>query len=224
MPGPGHAVTAEVYQPWLEGAQVGEGALEEQAVVRDLHMVGEAVDHGDHVHERRLEVEEEAVRREEQEEDRKGEECATLLRRVLESKGVVDAADLARVVSGLDTAGRLMMGSKLVARAWCDARYRTRLLEDGNSAAAELGVEASNSNAPTKLVVVAQSAAEHHLVVCTLCSCYPLAVLGMAPPWYKSRSYRARAVRQPRAVLREFGLEVPEGRRLVVHDSTADCR
>ena len=137
---------------------------------------------------------------------------------------MVSANTLARVVEQLDSSGRMLKGQQLVARAWIDKDFKTRLLCDGNSAAAELGIEGSNSNAPTKLVVVANNTNEHHLVVCTLCSCYPLSLLGMAPPWYKSRSYRARAVREPRAVLREFGLNVPGEKKIIVHDSTADVR
>ena len=99
------------------------------------------------------------------------------------------------------------------------------LLVDGNSAAAELGIEASNANAPTKLAVIANDERVHHLVVCTLCSCYPAALLGPSPTWYKSREYRARAVRAPRALLeQEFGMEIPSEVEVRVHDSTADLR
>ena len=92
------------------------------------------------------------------------------------------------------------------------------------TAALDVGITTSNPNAPTVLRVVANSATTHNLVVCTLCSCYPSALLGLSPAWYKSRNYRARAVREPRAVLSEFGLRLPASTRVVVHDSTADCR
>ena len=122
-------------------------------------------------------------------------------------------------------AGKSLPGAALVVRAWQDEGFRDRLLADGNAAAAELGLVAANPNAPTKLVVVRNDSATHNLVVCTLCSCYPTALLGPSPSWYKSRSYRARAVRQPRSLLRdEFGLELSEGVALRVHDSTADLR
>jgi len=226
VPGLQHSVTAEIYQPWLEAVESSAGSFAEADHVElDLHLAGgEVLDHGDHVHDQRLEIEEEAVRREEASDDIVGKKCAETLRRLLERQQVVSAASLSRVVDQLDSGGRMVKGQQLVARAWSDHDFKTRLLHDGNSAAAELGIEASNSNAPTKLVVVANSRDEHHLVVCTLCSCYPLSLLGMAPPWYKSRSYRARAVREPRAVLREFGLKLPVEKKIIVHDSTADVR
>merc|ERR1719450_997947 len=124
----------------------------------------------------------------------------------------------------MDNAGKTLGGQRLVVKAWTDPEFKQRLLEDGNAAAAELGIVASNANAPTKLLVVENTDTEHHLIVCTLCSCYPSAVMGMAPAWYKSRSYRARGIRQPREVLREFGLSVPSEQSIIVHDSTADCR
>jgi len=226
VPGPQHDVTAEIYQPWLEVSSDVSGSFEIDVNVElDLHLAdGGLVDHGDHVHDQRLEVEQEAVRREETEEDAEGKRCAEVLRMLLEQKKVVTASSLARVVEQLDSIGKMVKGQQLVARAWLDQDFKRRLLQDGNSTAAELGIEASNSNAPTKLVVVANNSNEHHLVVCTLCSCYPLSLLGMAPPWYKSRSYRARAVREPRAVLAEFGLTLPVEKKIIVHDSTADVR
>lgn len=118
-----------------------------------------------------------------------------------------------------------MHGARLIARAWVDDAFKARLLEDGNAAAAELGLNASNPNAATKLTVVENDARVHNLIVCTLCSCYPAALLGPSPTWYKSRSYRARAVREPRALLsRDFGLDVGHATSLRVHDSTADLR
>lgn len=112
----------------------------------------------------------------------------------------------------------------MVARAWVDADFKARLLEDGNAAARELGIDASNVNAPTKLTVVENTREVHNLVVCTLCSCYPAKLLGLSPQWYKSRIYRARALREPRAVLADFGTELPAQVSVRVHDSTADCR
>ena len=92
------------------------------------------------------------------------------------------------------------------------------------SAAAEVGINASNPNAPTVLRVVANDENTHHVIVCTLCSCYPAALLGLSPAWYKSRNYRARVVREPRVVLQEFGLHLPAEQAVQVHDSTADLR
>ncbi len=112
-------------------------------------------------------------------------------------------------------------GARLVARAWVDPRFRELLLSDTKAAAAQLGVDASG---PVEFVTVENTPEVHNLVVCTLCSCYPRAILGIPPDWYKSFAYRSRAVVEPRAVMREFGLEVPEDVRVAVHDSTADVR
>ena len=94
----------------------------------------------------------------------------------------------------------------------------------GAAAGDELGIKTSNPNAPTVLRVVENTPHVHNVVVCTLCSCYPIGLLGLPPSWYKSRSYRARTVREPRKVLAEFGTRVPREVRVVVHDTTADCR
>ena len=112
-------------------------------------------------------------------------------------------------------------GAKLVARAWVDKGFETLLLSDAKGAASELGI---NPTHPAEFVVVENTPGVHNLVVCTLCSCYPRAILGRPPDWYKSFEYRSRAVREPRAVMREFGFEPPEGVEVVVHDSTADVR
>ena len=112
-------------------------------------------------------------------------------------------------------------GAKLVARAWVDNEYRERLLSDGKAAASELGMDPTH---PAEFIVVENTPEVHNLIVCTLCSCYPRAILGRPPDWYKSFNYRSRAVREPRAVMREFGYEPPEGVEVLVHDSTADVR
>jgi nitrile hydratase len=112
-------------------------------------------------------------------------------------------------------------GSRLVARAWVDPQFKARLLSDTKAAALELGVDASGA---VEFVVVENTPEVHNLIVCTLCSCYPRAILGRPPDWYKSFEYRSRAVREPRAVMREFGFEPPGGVKVVVHDSTADVR
>ena len=111
-------------------------------------------------------------------------------------------------------------GARVVARAWTDPDFRARLLADGNAAVAELG----NQITTTKLVAVENTDDVHNVVVCTLCSCYPRDLLGLPPSWYKSRAYRARVVREPREVLKEFGTELPDSVALHVHDSTADMR
>ena len=112
-------------------------------------------------------------------------------------------------------------GARIVARAWTDPAYKERLLADAKAAASEVGVDAALS----PVVVALENTAElHHLVVCTLCSCYPRALLGPPPAWYKSNEYRSRAVSEPRAVMAEFGLRLPDEVEVRVVDSTADIR
>jgi nitrile hydratase len=112
-------------------------------------------------------------------------------------------------------------GARLVARAWVDPEFKERLLSDTKAASQELGIDASG---PVEFVVVENTPEVHNLIVCTLCSCYPRAILGRPPDWYKSFEYRSRAVREPRDMMREFGFEPPEGVEVAVHDSTADMR
>jgi nitrile hydratase subunit alpha len=111
-------------------------------------------------------------------------------------------------------------GAKVVARAWVDAQFRKRLLANGTKACEELGLDIP----ALKLVVVENTPQVHNAIVCTLCSCYPRMLLGIPPDWYKSKSYRSRMVREPRAVLSEFGLKIPEEVQIRVHDSSADMR
>ena len=111
-------------------------------------------------------------------------------------------------------------GAAVVARAWTDAEFRTRLLEDASEASREMGFDIG----PMRLIAVENTADVHNLIVCTLCSCYPRNLLGLPPDWYKTRAYRSRAVIEPRAVLREFGLDLADDVQLRVHDSTADMR
>jgi nitrile hydratase len=113
-------------------------------------------------------------------------------------------------------------GARLVARAWTDAGFRDRLLADGSAAAAEAGYGPQTSD--YQLRVVANGVGRHNVIVCTLCSCYPLSLLGPSPSWYKSLAYRSRAVREPRAVLAEFGLHLPDSTAIEVWDSTAEVR
>lgn len=142
------------------------------------------------------------------------------IQRLLIDKGVITAAEVddiivrARERTPAD-------GAKVVARAWVDDAYKARLLTDARAAVAELGYRLSHDAA---LAVVENTVEVHHLVVCTLCSCYPTSLLGPPPDWYKSFAYRQRAVVEPRAVLREFGLELPDDMRVAVVDSTADVR
>ena len=114
-----------------------------------------------------------------------------------------------------------MNGARIVARAWTDPEFKTRLLTDGSAAIAEFDFEGGQVD---KLVVVENSATVHNVVVCTLCSCYPWAVLGLPPRWYKDPAYRSRIVREPRAVLEEFGVSLPESTTIEVWDSSAEVR
>lgn len=111
-------------------------------------------------------------------------------------------------------------GAKIVAKAWTDPGYKSRLLENGVEAIRELGFELQ----PYEFTVMENTKDVHNVIVCTLCSCYPRALLGMSPAWYKSGSYRARVVREPRSVLREFGVDVCDDVEVRVHDSTAELR
>jgi nitrile hydratase len=139
---------------------------------------------------------------------------------LLVEKGVLKKEDVRRQIEYME-ARSPANGARIVARAWVDAEYKARLLSDTKAAAAELGIDASG---PVEFVVVENTPEVHNLIVCTLCSCYPRAILGRPPDWYKSFSYRARAVKEPRAVMREFGFEVEDEVKVAVHDSSADVR
>jgi len=142
------------------------------------------------------------------------------LRLLLAEKNIATPPELAERIAVTDRASPAQ-GAAMVARAWCDPAYKTLMLEDGTRAAEALGV--SMLGAPP-LGVLENTAEVHHLVVCTLCSCYPRAVLGYPPFWFKSAAYRARAVRDPRGLLAEWGTVLPEAQRIRVVDSTADYR
>lgn len=141
------------------------------------------------------------------------------LKELLIEKGVVAPDELRAVLEKRETVSPAH-GATVVARAWVDAQFRARLLADGNAAVAELGFPMHTTN----LVALENTETLHNAVVCTLCSCYPRELLGLPPSWYKSRSYRARMVREPRAVLAEFGTVIPDAVEVRVHDSTADMR
>jgi nitrile hydratase len=141
------------------------------------------------------------------------------VRELLIDKGILTADDVRRQVEDMDgrNAG---LGARMVARAWVDPDYKRRMLTDGNAAAEEVGLD----QGAYKLVVVENTRDVHNVIVCTLCSCYPRWLLGLPPDWYKSRNYRSRVVREPRTVLREFGLELADQITVRVHDSNADMR
>ncbi len=150
---------------------------------------------------------------------------AALRTRALESllieKGLLTTDIIDQVVQQYEQDIGPLNGAKVVARAWSDPDYKRRLLEDGTAAIAELGFSDAHGS---KIVVLENTASVHHVVVCTLCSCYPWSVLGLPPNWYKSYAYRARVVREPRAVLREFDLELPAAVEIRVWDSNSDLR
>lgn len=141
------------------------------------------------------------------------------VRELLVEKGIIDAAELHSQVEKMD-ARSPALGARVVARAWVDPAYKQRLLTDGSAACAELGIDVDD----LLLVVVENTDEVHNVVVCTLCSCYPRNLLGLPPDWYKSRAYRSRVVSEPRTVLAEFGLHLPDHVAVRVHDSTADMR
>lgn len=143
---------------------------------------------------------------------------AKALESLLVEKGLIDSA---AVDAWIDTYSEEIgpkNGARIVARSWVDADFKARLLADASAAIIELGLEHGH------LIAVENTDAVHNLVVCTLCSCYPINLLGMAPNWYKMAAYRSRAVRDPRGVLLEFGVSVPDATRVRVWDSTAELR
>ena len=141
------------------------------------------------------------------------------LQELLVEKGVISAEQVRLRMEQFD-ADFPYRGPRVVARAWADPAFKQRLLDNGRAACIEFGIDMEAD----KLIAVENTPAVHNVIVCTLCSCYPRALLGMPPTWYKSENYRRRVVREPRAVLKEFGTVIPEHVRLRVHDSNADMR
>jgi nitrile hydratase len=146
---------------------------------------------------------------------------ARALEELLTEKGLIQEGFIDAVVSAYENDIGPMNGARVVARAWVDAAYKARLLANGTAAIGELGFGGPEGE---HLAVVENTPRVHNVVVCTLCSCYPWPVLGLPPVWYKSTPYRSRAVIDPRGVLREFGLELPQDVELRVWDSTAEIR
>jgi nitrile hydratase len=143
------------------------------------------------------------------------------LESLLTEKGLVDPEALDVLIDTYENKVGPRNGARVVARAWVDDAYRKRLLEDATSAIAEFGFKGRQSE---HMVVLENTPKQHNMVVCTLCSCYPWAVLGLPPVWYKSSPYRARAVMDPRGVLAEFGVELADDVEIRVWDSTAEIR
>jgi antitoxin component of MazEF toxin-antitoxin module len=148
-----------------------------------------------------------------------GQILVDALQNLLVRQNLIAPGEVRREIEKIESPG-VHLGAKIVARAWTDEDYKARLLADGKSAAAELGIAVGEA----QLIVVENTEDTHNLVCCTLCSCYPRSILGQPPAWYISKAYRARAVREPRAVLAEFGLHIGDDIKLQVHDSNADMR
>lgn len=143
------------------------------------------------------------------------------LEQVLTEKGLIDPAAVDALVETYETRVGPHNGARVVAKAWVDPEYKRRLLTDGTAAIAELGFSGIQGE---DMVVVENTPTVHNLLVCTLCSCYPWPVLGLPPVWYKAAPYRSRAVSEPRAVLKEFGVTVGDDVEVRVWDSTAELR
>ncbi|MAU95171.1 MAG: nitrile hydratase subunit alpha [Fulvimarina sp.] len=144
----------------------------------------------------------------------------TAVRELLIAKGLITANDIRHQLEVLDSRTPAL-GAKVVARAWVDPGFKARLLADGRAACEEFGISFYDD---TQLIVLENTPAVHNLIVCTLCSCYPRPVLGLPPDWYKLKPYRARAVSEPRVVLREFGTIIPDDVEVRVSDSTSAVR
>ncbi len=142
------------------------------------------------------------------------------LRELLVEKGIFQAGDVQTYIENMELRTPAQ-GARMVAKLWCDPAYRKLALENGKAAATALDIDVSVA---PELVILENTPERHYVVVCTLCSCYPRMVLGVPPAWYKSRAYRSRVVGEPRAVLREFGTELPAETEIQVVDSTADMR
>lgn len=220
--------TMAYYERWLVGFKtvlVEKGVLSEAEIeaaagaVSDADIASPADDHDhDHDHDHH----DHGHQPDDERHDpfsREGRRLAEAVKRLLIAKGILSATDIRETIDFYDSRGA-HLGARAVARAWVDAAFRARLLAAPDEALAELGIDLRG----TRLCVVENTPGVHNLIVCTLCSCYPRTLLGRPPAWYKSRAYRARAVREPRAILADFGLHLPEGTVLRVHDSTADLR
>ncbi len=144
----------------------------------------------------------------------------TAVRELLVEKKVIGAVEIRQMQEVMDTRTPAL-GSKIVARAWVDPEFRARLLANGRATLEELGIDFFED---TQLIVLENTDKVHNLIVCTLCSCYPREILGLPPDWYKLKPYRARAVKEPRAVLAEFGTTIPDDVEIRVSDSTAMIR
>ncbi len=143
---------------------------------------------------------------------------------LLEERGLLDAKELDRALEAFLARASPANGARVVARAWLDDGFRTRLLEDANTALAEVELSMGGGLQEQRLKVVENTGDAHNVIVCTLCSCYPIALLGPSPTWYKSEAYRSRVVREPRSVLSEFGFDLAPEVEITVWDASAESR
>jgi nitrile hydratase len=146
------------------------------------------------------------------------------LEALLEERGLVDPAELDRALAAFLARASPASGARVVARAWTDDGFRRRLLQDANAALPEIGLSMGGGLQEQRLKVVENTGSAHNVIVCTLCSCYPIALLGPSPTWYKSEAYRSRVVRDPRSVLAEFGFSPPAEAEITVWDASAESR
>jgi len=143
---------------------------------------------------------------------------------LLEQRGLVDPVELDRALTAFLSKGSPASGARVVVRAWLDDAFRQRLLDDANAALPQVGLSMGGGLQEQRLKVLENTATQHNVIVCTLCSCYPIALLGPSPTWYKSEGYRSRVVRDPRSVLHDFGYDVPDDVRITVWDASAESR
>lgn len=213
-------IVLDVFQPWLE--KFAENDNQPKQKKAKISKTG-LINHGDHTHDNRIETEKNAV---EKEGKPSVDELLTRgLVNLLDAKGLVSKEEVRKRVEANETeGGSISNGVKIVIKSWKDIDFKKRLEANANEAVKELGLEASNAHAFTKLVCLFNEEKVHNVIVCTLCSCYPSTLLGPSPSWYKERSYRSRLVVEPRKVLKAFGTTIPDDVKIIVQDSTADCR
>jgi nitrile hydratase subunit alpha len=226
-------VHVEVYEDWLTTRGGGGDDDDGRRVDAEPNVVFQPTagcahgahshshNHDGHEHESRATVERRAAEREA--EATPHQRLGEALVDVLLERGAFSADELRAGVEAIETAGQKMLGARAVARAWSDDAFKGRLLDNAGAALAEDNMAPPLPGDPL-FTAVANDASTHNVIVCTLCSCYPLRLLGQSPSWYKSRAYRARMVREPRRVLASFGTTVPPEKRVRVHDSTAEIR
>ena len=221
-------IDVEIYENWLEPFTSPKLERSHDTVkiinTQPVEHQHEHSDHeADHVHSNRIDTEQNAIDLEGQETP--GERLANSLCHALVNSNILTFPQINSAIERVDMLGKQGEGSKIVAKAWTDDIFKQKLLSNASEACADLEINASNTTTSTVLTVVENTEDVHNLIVCTLCSCYPLTILGLSPPWYKSRAYRAQAVRTPRELLMNtFGLDIPSNVSIRVHDSTADLR